>query len=137
MAFENLVVRTPDPCRIGADYFLANHRDRLGELLDFPPAQADRGGTASCGCTLDQHRRVRSPRPISRPEQADDIAIIGLSGRYPMADDLEQFWENLRTGKLIIEIPKEVGITVFSMTLNQESREHQQMGWFPERCRTF
>ncbi|WP_444996147.1 amino acid adenylation domain-containing protein [Aliikangiella sp. IMCC44359] len=36
-----------------------------------------------------------------------DIAIIGLSGRYPQADNIEQFWENLRQGKnCITEIPK-------------------------------
>lgn len=30
--------------------------------------------------------------------QDNDIAIIGLSGRYPMADNLEAFWENLVKG---------------------------------------
>nr|WP_280146515.1 type I polyketide synthase [Bacillus velezensis]MDH3122106.1 type I polyketide synthase [Bacillus velezensis] len=43
-------------------------------------------------------------------EKADtrhgDIAIIGLSGKYPMAEDLSQFWENLKSGKdCITEIP--------------------------------
>ena len=36
------------------------------------------------------------------------IAIIGLSGRFPGADDLDQFWENLKAGKdCIREIPKD------------------------------
>jgi len=36
-----------------------------------------------------------------------DIAIIGMSGRYPMADNLDEFWENIRSGKdCITEIPK-------------------------------
>ena len=30
--------------------------------------------------------------------QQDDIAIIGLDGRFPGAATLEQFWENLRDG---------------------------------------
>ncbi|MBF0395442.1 MAG: SDR family NAD(P)-dependent oxidoreductase [Desulfobacterales bacterium] len=35
-----------------------------------------------------------------------DIAIIGVSGRYPKASDILEFWENLRTGKdCITEIP--------------------------------
>jgi acyl transferase domain-containing protein len=35
-----------------------------------------------------------------------DIAIIGLSGRYPKADDLDAFWDNLREGRdCITEIP--------------------------------
>jgi acyl transferase domain-containing protein/acyl carrier protein/SAM-dependent methyltransferase len=40
------------------------------------------------------------------PEAA--IAIIGVSGRYPQARNLEEFWRNLRDGKdCITEIPKE------------------------------
>jgi polyketide synthase PksN len=36
------------------------------------------------------------------------IAIIGLSGRYPGADTLEEFWENLKGGvDSITEIPKD------------------------------
>lgn len=37
----------------------------------------------------------------------EDIAIIGLSGRYPMAEDLDGFWRNLISGKdCITEIPE-------------------------------
>ena len=37
-----------------------------------------------------------------------DIAIIGMSGHFPGATDLEVFWENLALGKsLISKIPKE------------------------------
>ncbi|MGL6097065.1 MAG: beta-ketoacyl synthase N-terminal-like domain-containing protein, partial [Fimbriiglobus sp.] len=36
----------------------------------------------------------------------DDIAIVGLSGRYPGAADLREFWANLRAGKSgIREVP--------------------------------
>ncbi|MGP3976832.1 amino acid adenylation domain-containing protein [Streptomyces sp. 8N114] len=36
----------------------------------------------------------------------DDIAIIGVAGRYPQADDVEEFWRNLRAGvDCIEEIP--------------------------------
>lgn len=35
-----------------------------------------------------------------------DIAVIGVSGRYPKARNLNEFWENLRSGKdCITEIP--------------------------------
>lgn len=38
----------------------------------------------------------------------DDIAIIGIAGRYPKADNLEEFWNNLCAGKdCITEIPLE------------------------------
>lgn len=41
-------------------------------------------------------------------EEYRDIAIVGLSGRYPMADNLKEFWNNLQSGKdCITEIPIE------------------------------
>nr|WP_052410221.1 SDR family NAD(P)-dependent oxidoreductase [Paenibacillus durus] len=41
-------------------------------------------------------------------ESADEMAIIGLSGRYPMADNVNEFWENIKNGiDCITEIPKE------------------------------
>lgn len=32
-------------------------------------------------------------------EECADIAIIGMTGRFPGARDLEEFWENLRSGR--------------------------------------
>lgn len=38
----------------------------------------------------------------------EDIAIIGVSGRYPLAQNLEEYWENLKSGKdCITEIPSD------------------------------
>lgn len=39
---------------------------------------------------------------------ADGIAVIGMSGRYPKARDLDEFWENLKTGRdCVEEVPLE------------------------------
>ncbi|MDB4986848.1 MAG: sle, partial [Myxococcaceae bacterium] len=35
----------------------------------------------------------------SPPVHAEQIAIVGVSGRYPDADDLETFWANLSSGR--------------------------------------
>ncbi|RSZ60417.1 SDR family NAD(P)-dependent oxidoreductase [Massilia atriviolacea] len=44
--------------------------------------------------------RQRRMGPASpRTGQQKAIAIIGISGMYPGADSLEQFWENLKSGK--------------------------------------
>ncbi|MHC6085586.1 SDR family NAD(P)-dependent oxidoreductase [Ralstonia solanacearum] len=41
-----------------------------------------------------------APASTIEPPAADrDIAIIGVGGRYPMAADLERFWDNLRSGR--------------------------------------
>ncbi len=43
-----------------------------------------------------------------RVNQETDIAIIGLSGRYPLAKDIDEFWANLKNGKdCITEIPED------------------------------
>ncbi|AJQ95675.1 SDR family NAD(P)-dependent oxidoreductase [Gynuella sunshinyii] len=48
--------------------------------------------------------------PVQQPyhpaEQNPEIAVIGMSGRYPEAADLDEFWDNLCQGKdCIREIP--------------------------------
>lgn len=54
---------------------------------------------------------VITPKRLSvtqNPSKSQDIAIIGMSGRYPEAQDLAEFWHNLYVGKdCIREIPKE------------------------------
>ena len=64
------------------------------------------------------HRRARAmPAAVDAvPQQptrdagkiSEKIAIVGMSGRYPGADNLEQFWQNLVEGRNSIrEIPPE------------------------------
>lgn len=51
---------------------------------------------------------LTSQKIAANNKQYEDIAIIGLSGKYPGANNLNEFWENLKSGKdSIIEIPKE------------------------------
>ena len=48
------------------------------------------------------------PSRMRRSIAAEPIAIIGLSGRYPGAIDVEAYWKNLRDGKdCITEVPRE------------------------------
>ncbi|WP_329213072.1 SDR family NAD(P)-dependent oxidoreductase [Streptomyces sp. NBC_01485] len=52
---------------------------------------------------------VREPdrRPADRPRNAD-IAVIGVSGRYPGAPDLDAFWNNLSEGRTsVTEVPSD------------------------------
>ncbi len=35
----------------------------------------------------------------SKPRTTTDIAIVGMNGQFPMADDLDTFWENITQGK--------------------------------------
>ncbi|WP_232035849.1 SDR family NAD(P)-dependent oxidoreductase [Methylomusa anaerophila] len=102
-------------------YFLENYRGQLTELVGIEDIAAAPAGnyqnlTAVTGTeaeelTAGSRRRLRfaSLRPEKREETAAlDIAVIGVAGRYPQADNIRQFWQNLRDGKdCITEIPKE------------------------------
>ncbi|MEH2062923.1 MAG: SDR family NAD(P)-dependent oxidoreductase [Nostoc sp.] len=51
---------------------------------------------------------VESATAKNLVEQDDPIAVVGMSGRFPGADNLDQFWLNLASGKSsITEVPAE------------------------------
>ena len=54
------------------------------------------------------YRRVKTKRDdgtfYKSITTADDIAIVGMVGRFPGADNLDQFWENLYHGHESISI---------------------------------
>lgn len=52
-------------------------------------------------------RRFSAAAVAPTLEQDDDpVAIVGISGRFPQAASLEEFWENLRSGRdCITEVP--------------------------------
>lgn len=62
-----------------------------------------------------------------------DIAIIGLSGRYPLAENLDEFWENLKSGRdCISEIPQERWdhTQFFHPERNQPGKTYSKWGGF-------
>ncbi|MFD0555608.1 amino acid adenylation domain-containing protein [Stackebrandtia endophytica] len=42
---------------------------------------------------------VIEPDPEPEPAGGEAVAIIGVAGRYPEADDVDQFWRNLAAGR--------------------------------------
>lgn len=59
-----------------------------------------------------QERYLRSSKKMYtysyQSEITDKIAVVGMSGRFPMAKDLNEFWDNILNGKdCISEIPIE------------------------------
>ncbi|MYV56232.1 beta-ketoacyl synthase N-terminal-like domain-containing protein, partial [Streptomyces sp. SID3212] len=71
-----------------------------------PVGQADR--TAAEPALVPGGRSDARPGtpPNTRPPQP--IAVIGMAGRFPGADSLDAFWENLRTGRRAVrEVPED------------------------------
>jgi amino acid adenylation domain-containing protein len=56
----------------------------------------------------EEEPQVKTTYNKNIPLDNEPIAIIGLSGRYPKAKNIAEFWENLKTGKdCVTEIPKD------------------------------
>ncbi|HEY9130845.1 MAG TPA: beta-ketoacyl synthase N-terminal-like domain-containing protein, partial [Dyella sp.] len=110
-------------------HFLENHRERLAEVLGETQGEANEVGPvleleAPVVQSAPAPRRPRFGQGVQElvgvargdtgrlkpavSQAVDEIAIIGVAGRYPQADNLEQFWVNLSQGKdSITEIPSE------------------------------
>ncbi|NOU17184.1 MAG: SDR family NAD(P)-dependent oxidoreductase [Bacteroidales bacterium] len=103
-----------------AEYFSKTHLDKLSSIFNI----ADNSQKISVNKLSEQkplaQNRTISGHRFNRQNQTsalanstrsivtDPIAIIGLSGRFPEAHNIEEFWHNLRDGKdCIIEVPKE------------------------------
>jgi len=72
-----------------------------------PAPAARRADPAPASPAVTRHIGPATPAKARRSPSGDDrIAIIGMSGRYPQAKNLERYWSNLVQGKsAITEIP--------------------------------
>ncbi|MDF4004937.1 SDR family NAD(P)-dependent oxidoreductase, partial [Luteibacter sp. PPL552] len=84
-------------------YFATRHRDTMAALLGQPRAVA---AVASAPAVRRVERSASRYAVRERRDAADTIAIVGVAGRYPQAENLAQFWANLSAGRdSITEIP--------------------------------
>lgn len=96
------------------DYLIENYADKLSAFVTPESAEIpNRENLTSRGFSelpfSSRHKkqglsRLQSaasifPGNASIEKPAEDIAIIGISGRYPLSDTLEELWENLQTGR--------------------------------------
>lgn len=103
-----------------AAYIVSSHGEKLAFLLDNKPqtnsktedikAQSLAYHDAITPAVVKKHRNTVSRFKASQSlsQNAEPIAIIGLSGRYPQAWDIDEYWNNLRDGRdSITEVPKD------------------------------
>ncbi len=102
-------------------YFLEHYPDKLAEVLGTGEKSAIAGpemapekaanlpeAIPSVARRRSRFAAIAEPKEDKAAEKALDIAIIGLSGRYSGANNLQEFWHNLRDGKdTITEIPED------------------------------
>ncbi|MEU3190965.1 SDR family NAD(P)-dependent oxidoreductase [Streptomyces sp. NPDC006992] len=111
-----------------ADHFAAEHTgalaaalgdDRMAQAPAIPATSEPPAATASPAVTAPPGAPAAAEVPNAPIVTADstapaaaaetearadeDIAIIGVAGRYPQAEDLWEFWENLRAGRDCVE----------------------------------
>ncbi|WP_458789239.1 SDR family NAD(P)-dependent oxidoreductase [Adonisia turfae] len=98
-----------------ADYLGTELQGKLPtQLHTFTSAIASSADTVVTSQAIQpaQHPDGQTQQPLtqaeSHPPAAEGIAIVGMSGRYPGAADLQQFWDNLKQGRnSVAEIPKD------------------------------
>ncbi|MEV0296265.1 SDR family NAD(P)-dependent oxidoreductase [Nocardia sp. NPDC050710] len=94
-----------------AGYLAEEHSERLVALRTeaTPPFTPDApASTPTAAGSADTTPTAAVDPTAMRPvrDENDDIAVIGMAGRFPMAQDIEEFWANLVAGRdCIIEVP--------------------------------
>ncbi|MCY9109399.1 SDR family NAD(P)-dependent oxidoreductase [Bacillus atrophaeus] len=89
------------------EYMVNNHTDELIGFLGLNENEANKVFSTDSVMNGENQAKVNhatiSPSPKIRDE---DIAIIGVSGRYPKARTLDEFWQILREGQdTVTEVP--------------------------------
>ena len=78
-------------------------------------------------------KEIEANKNISHSSEKD-IAIVGVAGRYPQADNVEIFWDNLKNGKdCITSVPDQrwLDVSYLSCGISLDERNHQpQLGGF-------
>nr|WP_092067195.1 amino acid adenylation domain-containing protein [Dendrosporobacter quercicolus]NSL46456.1 amino acid adenylation domain-containing protein [Dendrosporobacter quercicolus DSM 1736]SDL51088.1 amino acid adenylation domain-containing protein [Dendrosporobacter quercicolus] len=93
-----------------AKYFWKYHQDQAKEIFHYAELPIHAQLNDDCAVVTPKEEQIYSP--VNSLELGNneilDIAITGVSGRYPKARTLADYWENLKNGiDCIIEIPKE------------------------------
>lgn len=94
-----------------AGYFIKRHFSKVTEITGHEKRHAGSYAVAATPKPVaiipEKNSAVRNRREID-PGNGGDIAVIGISGKYPKSDTLDDFWRHLVSGTdCITEIPAE------------------------------
>ena len=114
-------------------YFVENHLEPLMKWLGIQTTKNVVNRENELDSIPHVIKNSNSGRVIQDDLQDSDIAIIGLSGRFPGANNLSEFWENLKNRKdCITNIPKERwdNSEYFSSNTNRLGKIYADWGGF-------
>ncbi|MBC2478682.1 acyl carrier protein, partial [Clostridium beijerinckii] len=89
-----------------ADYFIENYNEKLKKFFHTENNGIRKENERNTINTVDKiqpKHRNRGKRRLIPKDNSDNIAIIGVSGKYPQANNLDELWENLKQGKDCVE----------------------------------
>lgn len=77
-----------------ADYLLETHHEQVAEVFGVEKKEI---------APKSVHNEPVSVRKLQQSSQVEDsedeISVVGFSGRFPEADSVEEFWDNIKQGK--------------------------------------
>lgn len=104
------------------EYFIESHKEMMLDILGIETEEAPPSEKVDISDSEAKHvkpvpygRKKPGFAPLRMKVQeqpskndSEDIAIIGISGRYPQADNIHEFWKNLKEGNdCITEVPED------------------------------
>lgn len=89
-------------------FFVTHHKNELERIFKLNGSGEGTEKSAGEIEVREENPCIYKIRTGPNRSKEDDIAVIGVSGRYPMADNVWDFWDNLKNGRdCITEIPAE------------------------------
>lgn len=85
------------------DYFLTEHLELMHAFYAEEPPPAEQ--TTPQASTPEAHPTAANHGSSDQPSLAEPIAIIGMSGRFPQARNVEDFWNVLTEAQDVISTP--------------------------------
>ncbi len=110
-----------------ARYLVENHTEELHAIIKIESAPKTETATSNSQSTFQNLGKS------DNTNSENEIVIIGMAGRYPMANNLDEFFENLKSGKdAVTEIPKERWdyMANFSAEKREKGKIHGKWGGF-------
>ena len=89
-----------------SEYFALHHSAKFKRAEPQIKEEKAEDSTQNANKSPTKKLTLEQSKPKHGLDSDDAIAVVGLSGQYPMAADTNEFWQNLKTGKdCITEIP--------------------------------